>query len=217
MLSFINLSIAFYDQNYFKMVYTRKFLNDNQELEMAENALEKLSEITTLSESIEYIAFQKEAIHNSIPDFIAITNQRIIFFQPKKNQLLLEFKDFPWEDIRDCKIKENATGGVFRVYLKSNICYCINHLQKRQANLLYQHSQKWKEKFSNYISPEKSPKESDSLNSNVINNTIYGMKKSAGNKEDFIESLKKLKELLDNKLISQQEYDAKKEEVLSRL
>ena len=108
----------------------RRFLNENQDPKAVEKAVEKLSELLTSNEVIEYVAVQKKPAVNLSPDSIALTNRRIVFCRPSNLGLSMNFQDFLWKDIEDCHIKEGLMGATFTVVTTKGTRSYVDYLPK---------------------------------------------------------------------------------------
>lgn len=195
-----------------------KYINDNQDEKDIEKILDKLNGILMSGEDLIYIAVQKKPAINISPDYVAITDKRIIFCRPKNLGLSMEFQDFIWRDLKDCNLKENMLGATITVKTIHNLTSEIDYLPKTQARKIYSYCQE-QEEIQNEIRRQRE---------------IEVIKASAGRisldnpqhqqpiedkpvQEDPVETLSKLKKLMDNFLITRDEYETKKQEVLSRM
>ena len=194
-----------------------KYSNDNQDPKDIEKVLDKLNGILMSGEELIYIAVQKKPAINISPDYVAITDKRIIFCRPKNLGLSMEFQDFIWRDLKDSNLKENMLGSTLTIKTIHNSTSEIDYLPKAQARKIYSYCQE-QEEIQNEIRRQRE---------------IEIIKASAGNinlgqqnqmpieekpvQEDPVETLKKLKQLMDNFLITRDEYEAKKQEILSRM
>lgn len=200
----------------------KKFLNEEQDSKAVEKVLEKVSGLLTADETVEYIAVQKKPAINLSPDCIALTNKRIIFCRPKSFGLSMDFQDYAWKDVADCHIKENILGATFMLRTIRNYSNSLDYLPKNQARKLYQFAQQKEEEMVDYRRQrDLEDKRAIAGGGITVNTNIPSNNKeepvSEEKKEDPLEVLKKLKTLIDNNLIDQEEFDKKKAEVLSRL
>src|ERR1700744_2174387 len=90
-----------------------KFLNDEQDPKAPEKVYTRLVDMLSTGEEIIYIATQKKPLVNILPDCVAITNKRVLFFTPANLGLSIKFIDFVWKDIIDVVIKEEIIGAMF--------------------------------------------------------------------------------------------------------
>ncbi len=199
----------------------KKFLNEEQDPKAVEKVLEKISGLLTADEKVEYVAVQKKPAINLSPDCIALTNKRIIFCRPKSFGLSMDFQDYAWKDVADCHIKENILGATFMLRTVRNYTNTLDYLPKSQARKLYQFAQQKEEDMLDYRRQrDLEDKRAIAGGGITVTTNIPSTQKdstSEEKKEHPIETLQKLKTLLDNNLILQEEFDKKKAEILSRL
>ncbi len=198
------------------MESVKKYLNENQNPKAVEKVFGRVKELLTSGETIEYIAVQKKPIINLSPSSIALTNKRIILCRPKNFGLSMSFQDYLWKEVADCHIKEGIMGSIFSVRLTNRGSNIINYVPKAQARKLYRYGQEREEEMSEYRRQRELENARASAGGGIIvNNTTD--QNTTSNQEDSLESLKKLKGLLENELISQEEFESKKAEILTKL
>ncbi|HWD89523.1 MAG TPA: PH domain-containing protein [Mucilaginibacter sp.] len=211
-----------------------KFLNDQQDPKAVEKVYTRLTDLLTTGEEIIYIATQKKPLVNLLPDCVALTNKRVLFFTPANLGLSTKFIDFVWKDIVDVSIKEEIIGTVFFVKTANQAEMGVDYLPKVQARKLYQYAQERKEEereARRQRDLEEKRAESGSFNfdHNAEPATTASQPEPAAAhqpvplivheepKDELTEKLKKLRMLFDQGLISQDEYNSKKLELLSDL
>jgi hypothetical protein len=217
-----------------------KFLNDEQDPKTVEKVYSRLNDLLSSGEEILYIAVQKKPLVNILPDCIAITNKRILFFTPANLGLSIKFVDFVWKDIVDVFTKEEIIGAIFSVKTTNGAEMGVDYLPKVQARKLYQYAQERKEEerearrlrdleekraesgamqfeapsaFAPYQQPVAQPAPVVAAPPVVHEEPVAVAPKP----DELTEKLKKLRTLFDNGLISQEEYNAKKLDLLSDL
>jgi hypothetical protein len=195
----------------------KKFLNEEQDPKAVEKLLSRVSGLLTSGEEIEYIAVQKKPAINFSPDCIALTNKRIIFCRPKNFGLSMNFKDYLWKDIADCHIKENILGADFKIKTVRGQIDMIDYLPKAQARKLYQFGQGKEEEMQNYRRQIDLENKRAAAGGGITVNAAVPSPQVQEIKEDPMEVLQKLKKLLDADIISQEEFENKKAEVLSKI
>jgi len=198
----------------------KNFLNENQDPRAVEKIAEKLNGILMSGEEVTYIAVQKKPAINLSPDCVALTNKRIIFFRPKHLGFSTEFQDYLWRDIKDCHLKEDFLGAVFSVTTSSGIVNSIDYLPKAQARKVYTFAQEQEEVQREFRRQQEMEEKRAGAGHVVLNATpppLSHQPLTTTAPEDPLASLQKLKSLLDHGLITQQEYDNKKAEILNRL
>lgn len=216
-----------------------KFLSDEQDPKAVEKVYLRLADLLTTGEEIAYIAVQKKPLVNLLPDCIALTNKRILFFTPANLGLSIKFIDFVWKDIVDVFTKEEIIGAIFSVKTTNGAEMGVDYLPKVQARKLYQYAQERKEAerearrlrdleekraesgamqfetpvaFAQPVQPVAQPEPV------AIPQIIHEEPVAIPPKPDELtEKLKKLRTLFDNGLISQEEYNSKKLELLNDL
>ncbi|MGZ3752801.1 MAG: PH domain-containing protein [Mucilaginibacter sp.] len=213
-----------------------KFLNDQQDPKAVEKVYTRLVDLLTTGEEIIYIATQKKPLVNLLPDCVALTNKRVLFFTPANLGLSIKFIDFVWKDIVDVFTKEEIIGAVFTVKTTNGAEMGVDYLPKIQGRKLYQYAQERKEaerEARRLRDLEEKRAESGSINLDsranapvqapapepqpepvVVAPTVHIETLKT---DELTEKLKRLKTLFDNGLISQEEYNHKKMELLSDL
>jgi hypothetical protein len=194
----------------------RRFLSEEQDPKIVEKVSDKLSHLFTTGEELEYIAIQKKPVS---PDCVALTNKRVIFCNFKNLGLSMDFQDFIWKDVADCHMKEGILGAVFSARSTRGIQVSMDYLPKAQARKLYSFAQGKEEEQREYRRQLELEAARAGSGQVTVNNApaMPSPAPQAAAQEDPVAILQKLKTLLENQLITQQEYDAKKAEVLSRM
>jgi Bacterial PH domain/Short C-terminal domain len=211
-----------------------KFLSDQQDPKAVEKVYTRLTDLLTTGEEIIYIATQKKPLVNILPDCVALTNKRVLFFTAANLGLSIKFIDFVWKDIVDVSIKEEIIGAVFFVKTTNQAEMGVDYLPKVQARKLYQYAQERKEEereARRQRELEEKRAESGSFNFEhsaaastttepepvVTAQPVAAPVREEAKPDELTEKLKKLRTLFDHGLISQDEYHAKKQELLSDL
>lgn len=222
-----------------------QFLNDQQDPKAVEKVYLRLVDLLTSGEEILYIATQKKPLVNILPDCVALTNKRIFFFTPANLGLSIKFVDFVWKDIVDVYTKEEIIGAIFSAKTTNGAEMGVDYLPKVQSRKLYQYAQERKEaerEARRQRDLEEKRAESGAVNVDHVNRMNFQAPVAAepvvatptpvptpvqaaptpvvqeeAKPDVLTEKLKKLKTLFDNGLISQEEYNQKKLELLSDL
>ena len=211
------------------------FLHDEQDQKAVEKVYQRLNDLLTTGEEIIYIAVQKKPLVNLFPDCVALTNKRVLFFTAANLGLTIKFIDFVWKDIVDVYTKEEIIGAIFSVRTTNDSEMGVDYLPKVQARKLYQYAQERKEaerearrlrdleekraesravQFENAVpfavqQPTQAP-EPVHVPSPAIHEEIE-------KPDELTEKLKKLKMLFDKGLISIEDYNHKKMDLLNDL
>jgi hypothetical protein len=215
-----------------------KFLRDEQDPKAVEKVHSRLADLLTGGEEIIYIAVQKKPLVNLLPDCIAITNKRVLFFTPANLGLSIKFIDFVWKDVLDVYTKEEIIGAIFSVKTTNGAEMGVDYLPKVQARKLYQYAQERKEaerearrlreleekraesgavQFEPPVqaaAAQPTPPPAPTFEQEVKPEPKF---ETVAQPDVLTEKLKKLRTLFDNGLISQEEYNNKKLELLNDL
>lgn len=195
-----------------------KFANEEQDPAIVERVHAKVSEILTSDEEVKYIAVQKKLVINMSPDCVVLTNKRFIIYKPK---MLggVEFEDYVWRDLRDAHVKEGMRSATLTMKTTSGHSISMDDLPKSQARKLYTLAQSMEEKVleerrQRELEEKRAASGSITMQTSV---PVPPLTPSSSQKEDPLEKLKKLKSMLDAGLITEDEYNAKKTEILSNM
>ncbi len=203
----------------------KKFLNEDQDQKAVEKISEKVNDLLTNGETVEYIAVQNKPAINISPDSIVLTNKRILFFRSKSFGLVTDFKDYLWKDVAESHISEAILGSTFTMTAVSGFIETIDYIPKSQARKLYQYAQAKEEEMIEYRRQkelEDKRAAAGGITVNAQNEKSEEPQKPQEVKpeapaEDPMETLMKLKAFLDNDLISAEDYETKKKEILGRM
>ena len=224
-----------------------KFLTEEQDPKAVEKIYLRLTDLVTTGEEILYIAVQKKPIVNLFPDCVALTNKRVLFFTPANLGLSIKFVDVVWKDIVDVYTREEIIGAIFSIKTISGSEMAVDYLPRVQARKLYQYAQERKEaerEARRLRDLEEKRAESGSIQ--FENASRFGVQQpvvpvapapvtepaaptpqppaytppipeTPAKPDELTEKLKKLRMLFDNGLISQEEYNHKKLDLLNDL
>lgn len=205
----------------------KKFLNEEQDPKAVEKLLGRINSLLTSQETMEYIAVQKKPVLNLSPDCIALTNRRIIFCRPKNFGLSMDFQDYNWVDVADCHIKEGIVGSTFMVKTTQHFTNMMDYLPKNQARKLYQFAQEVEERMRGVRREKNLETLRASAGGVTVNNATpiitqpqmfqEEKKPLLIENEDPFALLQKLKGLKESGVISPEEFETKKNEILSRV
>ena len=203
------------------------YLTEHQDPRTAEKVLGKLRDMLTTGEDVIYLAIQKRPALTLIPDCIAVTNKRIVFCIPENLGLTTAYKTFPWAEVKQVSFKEEFFGSKFITLPQRGENVAIDFIPKVQARKLYQFCNEQLEKvktfpgFEEKISVLQNENIGDDYASYIEvvenNNPVINGEKIAESEDEITLKLQKLKTLHEKQLISQDEYENKKAEILSRL
>ncbi|SEL07668.1 PH domain-containing protein [Parapedobacter koreensis] len=182
-----------------------RYINDGQDPKVAEKLLLKLQDMLTADEHIHYVAVQKMPAVTLFPDSIAVTDKRIFFCKSTKLGLATDFEIFPWNHVQDLSFKEGILGAKIIVALTGrDEPQVMGYIPKNQVRKLYQ----WgSDALAKQRRLEKQAEEEPTLKIMPPNEQ----------EDELTLKLKKLKSLFERQLITQAEYENKKNELLSQL
>jgi len=191
----------------------QRFLNEEQDPAVVQKVHSRASELCTQGEDIKYIAVQKKPIVTIAPDAVLLTNRRVIVFRPKL--LGMTFEDVPWRDVHDIHVKEGLLGATFTVKRIGGQVIAVDSLPKAQARKLYQFGQEMEEQV--HHQRRQRDLEDKRAAAGGIMIAGAGFPAAPSTAEDPMQKLQQLKAFHEQGLISAQEYDSKKAEILSKM
>lgn len=194
-----------------------RYLNESQDPKTVEKILSRVNELLMTGEKIEYIAVQKKPALNISPESIALTNKRVIFCRPKNLGLSMEFDDYLWKEVEDCHIREGIMGSTFTVNTTKGNTILLDYLPKSQARQLYRFAQEQEEEMREYRRQIELENARAKAGGGIIVNSTPGNREEKEEKDDPAASLRKLKNLFEQDLISREEFEKKKAEILEKL
>lgn len=174
----------------------------------------KIGQILTSGEEIEMIVPQCQHIFRWIPDYVVITDRRLIIYRAAL--FGSSFSDFLWWDLSDAHISEQMFSATFSMQDVNGQRVALDGLPKELARKLYRTAQEMEEdaraKRRELVLEEKRAGASV-VNANVATaaQPVDAPRISATTK------LKDLKDMFDSDLISESEFDAKKSEILEEM
>lgn len=211
-------------------MYIEQYLNEEQDPKVVEKLLGKLKDMLTSGEIITYIAVQKKPAVTLLPDCVVITSKRIILCESAKLGLTTNFEIFTWQDVKDVAFKEEFFGSKFTVIPQSGENLTVEYIPKVQARKLYQLAnealeRKREEQRLREIELKKAATPPVMLKSAPEDFPVEPplkpaeepvLKEPAEPEDEVTIKLKKLKILFEKQLITQAEYENKKNEILSQ-
>lgn len=200
-----------------------RYINEDQDPKTVEKILGKLQDILDSGELVTYIAVQKKPAVTLLPDCIVLTNKRIFLCEATNLGLSTNFEIFHWSDLKTITFKEEFFGAKFTIVPIDNENLTVDYIPKVQARKLYQFAKEAmaREQEQHRLN-EESPSSIQALedDNNIYHNFELLPEEEPLLKEEEDEltvKLKKLKTLYDKQLITQEEYNTKKQELLSQL
>jgi len=208
-----------------------KFLIDEQDPKAVEKILVKLNDMLTPGEEVLYLAVQKKPAVTLVPDTVAVTSRRLFFCIPGNLGLTTNFEIYSWKDIKEVSFKEEFFGARFTAVPLSGENFTVNYIPKVQARKLYQFSNQQIDRLKAELKQEQYLKEQQQRREQIeketaaqaevvqpaVSEPVAVVSEPIEVFEDEITmKLKKLKVLFEKQLISQEEYEAKKSDILSQ-
>jgi hypothetical protein len=185
-------------------------MDDSQQSGRVTGIAAEVAKILTPNESLLYIAVQNIAALTVTPDAAVATSNRLILFRPAMLGRVA-FEDVPWQDVRNARIDQGVLSTALTVETVDGRTLQMTELDKEQAKRLYavaqQMEQEWREKRRVRDMEEARAK---------AGGVVLGHAPAAP-AEDPVARLAKAKQMLDQGLISETEYDALKARILGAL
>jgi hypothetical protein len=172
----------------------------------------KVKEILTSDESIIFSVSQT-SIAGLKPDTVVLTNKRFILYHP--GLLGCKFDDFLWRDLINVKLKEGLMGAKLTFEANSHKVD-IDKLPKTEARKAYSLAQE-KEHEAHENRRQRQMQEDSAKAGHIVVGNVGTGSQSTAVADDPMAKLTKLKTLFDAGLISQEEYDKKKAEILASM
>jgi len=179
----------------------------------AAKAIRKVQDLLTEDEKIEYVAVQKTTASFS-PDCAAATNKRLIFCRPKQFGLSMNFEDYLWKEIADCHLQEGILGAEFAIVTTIGMRNKLSRIPKSQARKLYRIAQLREEEMQEYRR-QRALEDKRAAAGGVTVHAAKATEETAA--LDPQQQLINLKQMLDSALITQEEFDAKRAQILDRI
>lgn len=191
--------------------------DEGQDPSFVAKVSERVSEICVRDERILYIAVQSAPIPILTPDSVALTNRRFIIFRPK---LLggMAFLDCLWRDCKNVHVEENIFGATLSFTGMNGHTETLDYIPKAQARMLYRHSQEQEELAFHTRRNMQIEELQASADKTVINQAIgVSPQQASPPVDDVVARMEKLKGLMSNGLISPEEFEAKKQQILDSI
>lgn len=175
--------------------------------ETSDACTSKIKEILTSDESVLFSVTQMP-IAGLKPDTAVLTNKRFILYHP--GILGCKFDDFLWRDLIAVKLNEGIMGAKL-MFESPGKKFSIDKLPKPEARKAYSIAQEREQEATETRRQRQMQEDSAKAGHIVIGNS------TGSTAEDPMAKLTKLKSLFDASLITQEEYDKKKAEILSSM
>ena len=174
--------------------------------------MSKVKEILTSGEEVLFSVDQMP-IAGLKPDTIVLTNKRFIIYCP--GLLSCKFDDFLWRDLINVNLKEGFLGAKL-TFEATGRKMSIDKLPKSEARKAYSIAQE-KEQEAAEIRRHRQMQEDSAKAGHIVIGSGSSGTPSSTTTDDPMAKLTKLKNMFDAGLITQEEYDKKKAEILSSM
>lgn len=191
-----------------------RFITEEQDPVQVAKVYEKVKQLLTQGEEVLYIAVQKPVTVDLSPDVVVLTNRRFMYYRPS---LLgrAEFTDYIWRDLRSAELEEHVLRSTITFTAIGGERILIPNLVKEQARRLYSIAQEMEENVREELRLREMEEKRASAGGIVLQGMPSGS--TAAPAEEPMQALMKLKQLAEAGLITAEEYEAKKKEILDRL
>jgi len=210
------------------MILIDRFLSDEQDPKAVEKVLGKLNDMLTTNEELIYLAVQKKPAVNLLPDCIAVSNKRIFYCEPANFGITMNFKDISWKSIKEVSFKEELFGSKFICVPQHGENIITEYIPKVQARKLYQAAYEQLEGYKEQLllaeQEERRAQQPVATIEIPVQEIIPEELPAAATfvppaaveeqEDETTHKLRKLKTLYDKQLITQEEYEAKKADIL---
>lgn len=198
-----------------------QFLLDEQDPKTVEKVLNKLMDLLTTGEEIQYLAVQKKPAVTLLPDSIVVTNKRIFYCEPGNLGLTMNFKDISWKNVKEVSFKEEFFGSKFICVPTSGENIVTEYIPKIQARKLHQAVNEQLEQFKSSSDSKFASavlvEAIDDMAVDIPFTQVEAAPVLIEQEDETTLKLRKLKTLFDKGLITLEEYEAKKADILDSL
>jgi Bacterial PH domain len=191
-----------------------KFISDDQDPAVVAKLLGRVQELCTANEVIRYIAVQKKPVFTLSPDALVATTRRLIMLRTGllgKSELV----DFIWRDIQDANIKEHMLSATFSVLTVNGTSYIMDSIPKKQARALYRIAQEIEEGTREERRVRRM--EEDRARSGGVHVNSTPPPTGSTSTESPSDALRALKHIHSEGLITDSEYEAKRQQIIARM
>lgn len=200
-----------------------KLTAQNQDPKIVQTVTERVTGILTRDEEVLYVAVQAKPIINFFPDCVVLTSQRLILYRPKMLGRV-DFEDYLWMFLADARLEENIIGSTLSFVISDGRRISMDYLPKDQARCLYSFAQE-QEQASLEVRRQRRMEEDRAkaggvnIQTNVAAPAPQPLTAApqAASTPDPMATLRQLKGMLDDGLISAADFEAKKAEILKRM
>lgn len=196
-----------------------KFITEDQDPEQVAKIYEKLSQLLTKGEEPLYIAVQKPVTLDLTPEIMVMTNRRFMHYTPDLFGRA-KFIDYIWRDMKSVEMEENVWRATITIKVINGETIRVDNLVKEQARRLYAIAQQMEENVREELRIREMEEKRAAAGGVILHGGAVPSLSSAGTAapaEEPLQALSKLKQLMEAGLITPDEYETKKKEILARL
>ncbi|MCB8935892.1 MAG: PH domain-containing protein [Anaerolineae bacterium] len=194
-----------------------RFMTEDQDPEQVAKIYEKLSQLLTRGEEPLYIAVQKPMVLDLTPEIVVMTNRRLMHYTPDLFGRA-KFTDYIWRDMRSVELEENVWRATLTIEIHDGTQIRVDNLVKEQARRLYAIAQQMEENVREELRLREMEEKRAAAGGVILGGLgSISSATSAAPSEEPLQALSKLKQLMEAGLITADEYEAKKKEILARL
>ena len=178
----------------------------------ASRILERVRPLLTAGEEVRIAVQQRSAL--GLKRFcVVLTNRRFLVYKPG---LLgsAEFDDYSWSKLSDARLKEGVFGATLTLQTVDGDPLVVEHLPKGEARRAYAIAQEMEDKVKE-SRRRRELEEKRASSGGVVVQTPEGPAPEEAS--DPVARLMQLKAMLESGLISADEYEEKKQVILSRM
>lgn len=190
-------------------------IDEEQDRAALQKAVEEIRTILTENETILYIAYQGISAVGQMKDAAIATNNRLIIYR-RHWFGRTSFDDFLWEDVQNVTMDEGMISSTLMVTLTDGRKHAIGGIKKKQARSFYsisqQKEQEWRERRRVREMEEERARAGGTQITMPADATP-----AASPAEDPVERLAKAKQMFDQELISEAEYETLKANILKSM
>ncbi len=176
--------------------------------------VQQVTQILVRDETIQFVAVQQRKFVGLIPDAVVMTNRRLIVYKP--SLLKAAFEDALWRDIEDTHMEESVLAAKLTFKFVDGKTIVAEHLSKEAARRAYAFAEE-KEQEAIEVRRQRKMEEERAKVGGVIVGAGAASMPGVPAADGTMAKLTQLKALLDAQLITQEEYNKKKAEILGGL
>lgn len=213
-----------------------QFTKEKQSKGVVRSIYPRVKELCTSDEEILFIGVQKKPLSlNLSPESLIITNRRLILFQ--KHLFKIDYDDYSYREVQGLHFKETLLGSHLTFTAGAGQVYGIYYLPKTQGRQAFnvakkqhetyhqqnaQHQTNCQANVPNLPQAQAAQQQANAQRLPANQNPLAHIPQASitqtiAQVEDPQDKLTKLKNLLDQSLITQEDYDKKKHQILDSL